>query len=533
MWLKQLSNYVCTIATTDQIQKVAPKYCNQYEQYQSNPVGFLENIIGGIYTDDIKILVESVRDNTITIAKSANATGKTHGAARTAVWFFLCFQDSQVYTAAAPPEKNLKDILWGEIGSIVLNKPELFEGFNCTTLHIKRSANSFLTGVTIPMSGTPAEREARFNGKHAPYLLFIIDEGDAVPVEVYHGIEACMSGGFVRLLILFNPRDESGPVYKMEKDGIANVVTLKAFNHPNVVTGKDIIPGAVTRNITARRISEWSRKLHSDEKRGADCFELPKFLEGYEPIDRNNKKLPPLLPGWYKVIEPTLSYMVLAEYPSQSETQLISKEWIDNARSRWDLYVMQHGEVPPQNVNPRLGGDVAEFGVDKNVCALRYGGWVPRMQSWKGVDVLVTGDRFLDIIKQVNPDAIQIDATGVGSGVAPHISRGGYYAEAVKVASSPTYKTELGEFNSMRDQLAWSCREWLRTNSSAMLPPNEELIEEMRAVKYDVKNGKIKITAKDDLKKVLRRSPDWFDALCLTFSIYGTEDESLGFGGFA
>lgn len=36
-------------------------------------------------------------------------------------------EKSQVYTAAAPPESNLKKLLWGEIGSIVEKHPDLFK----------------------------------------------------------------------------------------------------------------------------------------------------------------------------------------------------------------------------------------------------------------------------------------------------------------------------------------------------------------------------------------------------------------------
>ena len=75
-------------------------------------------------------------------------------------------------------------------------------------------------------SGTEAQREAKFSGKHAPYLLFILDEGDAIPDEVYRGIESCMSGGHARLLIMFNPRAEVGEAYRMERDGRANVIKL-------------------------------------------------------------------------------------------------------------------------------------------------------------------------------------------------------------------------------------------------------------------------------------------------------------------
>lgn len=184
-----------------------------FSEFQQDPVGFGEKVLNETFTDDVKALLESVRDYPITIARSSNATGKTHAAARAAIWFYRVFLDSQVYTAAAPPESNLKKILWGEIGSLLEKHPELFKADTVKSLHIERSPKSFITGVTIPMSGTEAQRQAKFSGKHAPYLLFIIDEGDAVPDEVYTAIESCLSGGFGRLLIMFNPRSESGEVY--------------------------------------------------------------------------------------------------------------------------------------------------------------------------------------------------------------------------------------------------------------------------------------------------------------------------------
>ena len=54
----------------------------EFSQYQADPVGFGEQILGEAFTDDVKKLMESVRDNPITLAKSANAVGKTHAAAR-------------------------------------------------------------------------------------------------------------------------------------------------------------------------------------------------------------------------------------------------------------------------------------------------------------------------------------------------------------------------------------------------------------------------------------------------------------------
>ncbi len=488
-----------------------------FTRYQSDPVGFGETVLGEMFTKDVKNLMESVRDHPVTIAQSANATGKTHAAARIAVWWFKCFPDSQVYTAAAPPESNLKKLLWGEIGGTVETHPDLFKGDSITNLHIARSAKSFVSGVTIPMSGTEAQREAKFSGKHSPHLLFILDEGDAIPDEVYRGIESCMSGGHARLLVMFNPRAEVGEAYRMLRDGRANVVKLSAMNHPNVTTGLDAIPGAVTRETTIRRINEWCRPLAPEEQPDGECFELPSFLEGQTARSQSGQEYPPLKPGWYKIMEPAFSYMVLGEYPAQGSTQLISREWIARARTRWDAYVSEHGEIPPHHTSAIMGLDVGEFGSDSNVACFRYGGYVERVTVWAGMDTMATGDRAISEFRGRKVIRANVDATGVGAGVAPHMQRAGCSAIGVKVASSPTEKTELGEFQILRDQLWWACREWLRTDTGAMLPGDEMLIEELQTPTYEVANGKIRVMKKETMRELLKRSPDRADALCLTF----------------
>jgi len=489
-----------------------------YSQYQGDPVGFGEQELGEVYTDDVKLMMESVRDNEITIAISSNAVGKTHCASRVAIWFYKAFPDSQVYTGAAPPESNLKKLLWGEIGHVQHRKPELFANDTETMLHIERHAKSFLTGVTIPSSGTEFQREAKFSGKHAPHLLFIIDEGDAVPDEVYRGIESCMSGGHVRLLIMFNPRAEVGEAYRMIRDRRAHVINLSAFNHPNVITGDDIIPGAVTRETTVRRINEWCRPVVDDEPVDElSSFDLPDYLEGVIGRNQSGDPYPPLVAGKYKIMSPGFSYMVLGRYPAQAENQLISKEWILAARGRWDAYVAAKGEVPPDHILGIQGLDVGEFSGDANVAIFRYGGYVERPVVWGGIDLTATGERAATECHTRNVRIVNVDGTGVGAGVAPHMKRLGCFAISVKVASAPTEESELGEFKILRDQLWWSSREWLRIDPMAMLPPDDLLIEDLQTPTYEIKDGKIRVMNKDTMRELLRRSPDRGDAFCMTF----------------
>ncbi len=349
------------------------------------------------------------------------------------------------------------------------------------------------------------------------FSIQVIDEGDAIPDEVYRGIESCMSGGNARLLVMFNPRAELGEAYRMARDGRANVVRLSAMNHPNVLAGEDIIKGAVTRETTVRRINEWCRPLAKGESITNECFELPEFLAGVVAKSQSGRPYDPLKAGFYKIMQPAFSYMVLGEYPAQGTNQLISKEWIFNARSRWDLYVSKHGEKPPSGVQPIMGQDVGEFGSDLNVSCFRYGGYVEQMITWGGVDTFVSGQRAASEYEKRNALKVNVDATGIGAGVAPHMQRQDCLAHAVKVASSPTEESEMGQFYILRDQLWWACREWLRTDKGAMLPPDEDLVEELQTPTYEVQNGKIRVMPKDVMRELLLRSPDKADSLCLTF----------------
>lgn len=502
------------------------------QSYANRPVAFIQEVLGETLTPAQINVCESVCDNRVTIAKSGNAVGKSFIAARLAIWFFLTYPDSKIFLVAAPPLDNLRRILWGEIMNIVRTHADLFSPYKMRTLSMARYSQkniddpSFIAGLTIPTSGSATERQAKFSGKHAPHLFFIVDEGDAVPDEAYKGMESCMSGGHDRMLVMFNPRHQSGQMYHMERRGLAKIVPLSAFEHPNVVTGETIIPGAVDRQKVLTRINEWTRPLAADEKVNPNCYQVPDFLVGQTTQAPNGAMYEPLAPGWREVKEPEFWYMVLGEYPAQGELQLISREWINNARARWDLYVAEHGEVPPAGTQPIMGLDVSEFGSDANIACFRYGGFVARMHPWVGVDPQVTADKAVQLYLEKNCDIVMVDGTGVGSGVAPSMARAGWdmkperdiRAVSVKVSERPSHliKSDKGEFKILRDQLWWATREWLRTDNTAMLPPDEQLIDELLCPTYEIPFGKIMVMRKDEMRDMLKRSPNRADALCLT-----------------
>lgn len=497
-----------------------------YTKYQKDPVAFAKEVLGiQVITDEVAEMLESVRDNRVTVARSATGTGKTFGAMVASTWFYKCFADSSVYTTANPHENN--KILWAEIGDITTKQSALFTNDKIIDFHISRSKKDFITSLTVPTTGTDATKEGKFSGKHHIHMLFVVDEGDTLPDFAYRGIEGCMSGGLiVRLLIMYNPRAEAGAPYRMERDEMANIIHLSAFNHPNVITGEHIIPGAVSREITVQRINEWTRPLVESESRTINCFDLPDFLVGVtaQKMKGNGSgEYPPLVAGTYEVREQPFHYIVLGQYPPQPAQQLISREWVNRARARYEVYLAENGNVPPAGVKPIMGGDVAEYGSDSNCRCLRYGGYIPPLLLWGGMDTVASGDRFVEEHQAYGVTTSYIDSTGLGAGIAPQMVRLKCTAIGVKVAERAPTDCEFGTFKQLGDQLYWSMREWLRVDPGAMLPDDEELIQELLTPTYTVTNGVVKVMPKNPtegkvcMRDLLKRSPDRMEALRMTF----------------
>lgn len=501
---------------------------NDFSRYQTDPVAFGRDILKHDYPECVCDLMESVLKNRVTLGKSGNSTGKSYCVGDLAVWFLLVFPDSKVFLAAAPPESNLNNILWPKVINNIRENENLFKNYRITNdgIYDRSNAEHYLTKLTIPSQGSESDRQARFSGKHAPHLLFCLDEADAIPEACFNGIETCMSGDFDRLLCTFNPRQSAGRLYRLENNGGAKVVKLSAFDHPNVIYGENRIPGAVTREVTVQRINNYTRPLAIGEAVSRNCFEVPEFLVGAVAKDPNREDVyyPPLDAGNRYIENPQFSHVVLGEYPAQSTSQLISQEWIDRARLRWDEYVKINGERPPSEY-AIMGQDVGEFGDDPSVTCFRYpGGFVERLVSWYGVDPVVTGEKAAREYKSRKVQFANVDGIGVGSGVAPYMVRLGCKAYSVKVSNSP-FDTigcsveDRDEMYRLRDQLIWMARDHLRTSTTAMLPPDDLLIEEMLAFVYweDERTGKTRVTSNADIKMMIRRSADRFCAYYLTF----------------
>jgi hypothetical protein len=118
-----------------------------------------------------------------------------------------------------------------------------------------------------------------------------------------------------------------------------------------------------------------------------------------------------------------------------------------------------------------------------------------------------------------------IDTIGEGAGVFSRLMELGkkrqvFSCKFSEGAEGLSDYTQQYSFANMKAYLYWAVRDWLNPafDSTACLPPEKSLIEEILEIRYMIQsNGKIIIEPKEKMKERLGRSPDLFDALANTF----------------
>src|SRR5207244_11371909 len=113
----------------------------------------------------------------------------------------------------------------------------------------------------------------------------------------------------------------------------------------------------------------------------------------------------------------------------------------------------------------------------------------------------------------VEGGSCSIDTSGVGKGIADRLVAKGY---AVTYFDSSTVLRDR-RYGNPRAEAYMTMREAFQSGAAA-IPPNAELVAELLAVKYEVKNdGKTYIESKDAIRDRLGHSPDLGDVCAMAF----------------
>lgn len=197
---------------------------------------------------------------------------------------------------------------------------------------------------------------------------------------------------------------------------------------------------------------------------------------------------------------------VKGEFPSQGDKQFIGRGLVDEAMGR----VL----VPDRTAPLVMGVDVARSGDDESVICLRQGRDARSLPwlTYKRADTVELAGYVMEAAQRWNPDAIFIDGGGSGGGVVDILKSYKYRVIEVQFGSNATDKAQ---FRRKREEMWSRMRDWLRTGCVSQ---ERRLLDDLTGVQYGYTGtGQLALETKDEMKRRGLGSPDYADALAMTF----------------
>ncbi len=434
-------------------------------RWREDPVSFVrENFQVEPDPFQIETLTAFPRNQRIAM-KACKGPGKTATEAWCA-WNFLATRPHPNIIATSITGDNLQDGLWKEMAKWQNKSPYLSSMFEWTKTRIFSKDHPetwWMSARTWPRNADPASQADALAGIHEDYTLFIFDESGGIPDAVMATAEASLSTGIEnKILQGGNPTMLEGPLYRA-------CTTEKHLWYLVTVTGDPDDP-----NRSPRISEKWAR-------------------EQIEKYGRDN---------------PWVMVNVFGQFPPTSMNALLGP---DDLQAAMDRKLEEH----MYHFAPKiLGVDVARFGDDRTVIASRQGldgAHPPQVLRGERTDAIAgaIARRFDDW----SADHIFVDDTGGwGAGVIDALIRLGYPVTAANSSSkafSPRYMNK-------RAEMAFEAAEWVKKGGS--LPSGlNEVVQEATAAEYFFNAGRLQIIDKSIIKQIIGRSPDIWDAYCLTF----------------
>lgn len=394
--------------------------------------------------------------------RSGHGVGKT----TTLAWVIVCHSLTrfpQATVATAPTSSQLFDALAVQTKAWFKKLPvamlDLFEIKSESITHRAAPEESFVSFRT----SRPEMPEA-LAGVHADHVLLIGDEASGIPEQVFVAASGSMSGFHACTILAGNPVRTSGLFF----DTFHDLASLWTTFHISCVGHPRITPDFLT------------------------------DMEARYGLDTND----------YLV-------RVLGEFPRAEADAVMPYELVQLALDR---------DVQPLPVRPVWGVDCARFGSDRSAVVKRQGNvTLEPAQVWKGLDTMELTGRIKaawDATPPLGrPEAICVDAIGLGAGVADRLRELGLPAQAINVSESPA----LGAlYLNLRAELYFLAKAWF-TERKCSLNGDKDLAAELSWPRFGyASSGKIKVEGKAEMKKRTKKSPDLADAFVLTFAAPAT-----------
>lgn len=211
---------------------------------------------------------------------------------------------------------------------------------------------------------------------------------------------------------------------------------------------------------------------------------------------------------------------MLKTLPSQQRKRLLEGDWnyMDDTDSLFDFDSISNSVFKdrPNEISKRyLSVDVGRFGDDRSVVVVWNGLVVMEVLVYRKLSTVELSSEIKDLIAKwkIHPQQVIVDSDGVGGGVADQI-RGVNFVNNSKALHEQN-------FINLKSQCYVKLSEQFKEGKISLniLDPSvvDELTQELLAVKLKNidKDNKVAVQSKDEMKKILGKSPDLSDAMMM------------------
>ncbi|HYM33920.1 MAG TPA: hypothetical protein VET48_00920, partial [Steroidobacteraceae bacterium] len=340
----------------------------------------LEELFAAVEAGERRILI-----------RSCNGAGKTTAIAVIVNWMLAYHPESIVLTTASN-FIQLRRNLWGEIRRQARNS-NLFSASEIREEMIVINDKHFALGIS------PAVPESA-QGYHAPKLVICVDEATAVDRSIMEALLANGTGDDSQVILAYNPLTASSYPYEAERTGEWKIINLSAFDHPNVLSGKEEIKGAVTSTWVRESIKSWSYPVEPESERS---FEFENT--------------------WYRKTR-EVAARIFGDWPD------------DDGEGFFPMYLLKRStECDASRGEKAMGVDIARGGEDATVFAFFDGNVQQHFFSMRTSDTIEIAEKIIEF-RSNGYNIITIDDTGVGGGVTDYLKTKGIDVHAINFGAS-------------------------------------------------------------------------------------------------
>ncbi|MGO2150883.1 MAG: hypothetical protein ACTH32_06735 [Microbacterium gubbeenense] len=498
--------------------------------YQRDFAAWLSDVLGERMYDKMAGISEDVLfgKHPRTLVKSANGSGKTHSAARWALWWCTAFPADESLAILTAP--TLRQVSLGTLAYIKSahgdqkmraakeGKPNPWPGWISEQGEWKYSAPG--GNQTLAVARVPGASDAvsTFQGlrKTGGRNFIMLDEAGGVSRDIFLAIDALMTSGDSRMGGIGNPDRRGTAFYDAFTDPRVmreyNLHTISAYDLPTL-TGEVVYPDD----------PEKERMLHKGLTSAKWVFERERLwkmggeIEYDEQFDfeRNRTGRPD---GRFKA-------KVQGQFPDEDDHTFFPEEPILRARERTI--------EPTEDDKLVLGVDLATTGTDESVIVVNHGGQVRVFDkkisymdgdemrettgTWAKEDELSAARRVHAVAKWTGASEVRVDAAGIGAGIATNLERLDEFHPrdylVIRVSGGRS-SSDADRWANTRAQNHDYLRELLAIDALDLDETDDILKDQLLNVTYDLnKRGAVQVTPKVKMRTEMHGSPDRLDAV--------------------